>query len=147
MADAQDLEHACCVISDANGGVASYQQLVFTLLWVLEQRDKLADSVLELTRTENAMSALSITNALDFPSASVCFEVSSRDQKYRECKKLVEDLAASGGANGLVLPKAGVMCTNCKCFEISFEFSQTRSADEGMTVFCYCTKCEKRWTM
>ena len=143
LADAQDLEHACHIISGFND--ASYQQLIYTLLWVLEQNNELTSLVLSLTKTENAMSALSKTSVFGCPSASFYDQVSARDLKHRECKKLVEDLAVSGGS--LDLPKAGVKCSHCKCFDISFEFSQTRSADEGMTVFCYCTKCEKRWTM
>lgn len=37
----------------------------------------------------------------------------------------------------------------CKCgsTDVAFEFKQTRSADEPMTMFCACRVCNKRWKM
>lgn len=42
---------------------------------------------------------------------------------------------------------SGVRCSKCKSTEIRFEIAQTRSADEGSTVFCLCMQCQKRWRM
>jgi len=36
-------------------------------------------------------------------------------------------------------------CPRCKSRNIQSYQRQTRSADEGMTVFCQCLACEKRW--
>ena len=40
-----------------------------------------------------------------------------------------------------------VRCRRCGSEEVSWDEKQTRSADEGATVFCVCTHCNNRWTM
>ena len=40
-----------------------------------------------------------------------------------------------------------VRCRRCGCEEVSWDEKQTRSADEGATVFCVCTRCKNRWIM
>lgn len=40
-----------------------------------------------------------------------------------------------------------IKCGNCKNNTVKTSQVQTRSADEPMTVFCYCTTCGKRWKM
>ena len=40
-----------------------------------------------------------------------------------------------------------VRCRRCGCEEVSWDEKQTRSADEGATVFCVCTRCNNRWVM
>lgn len=40
-----------------------------------------------------------------------------------------------------------VRCRRCGSHEVSWEEKQTRSADEGATVFCVCTTCKMRWVM
>ena len=36
-------------------------------------------------------------------------------------------------------------CPRCQSYEVDTEQKQTRSADEPMTIFCHCTKCDKRF--
>jgi len=36
-------------------------------------------------------------------------------------------------------------CMKCKSMKTTYTQVQTRSADEPMTTFVYCTNCEKRW--
>jgi len=43
--------------------------------------------------------------------------------------------------------EAIVRCRRCGSEEVSWEEKQTRSADEGGTVFCVCTTCKNRWVM
>ena len=43
--------------------------------------------------------------------------------------------------------QAIVRCRRCGSQEVSWEEKQTRSADEGATVFCVCTTCKNRWVM
>ena len=38
-------------------------------------------------------------------------------------------------------------CSKCKGTQISTELKQTRSADEGMSVFALCLQCKARWKM
>lgn len=43
--------------------------------------------------------------------------------------------------------QAIVRCRRCGSEDVSWEEKQTRSADEGATVFCVCTSCKNRWVM
>lgn len=37
-------------------------------------------------------------------------------------------------------------CSTCKTDEFTtFQMRQTRSGDEGMSAFVYCSKCKKTW--
>lgn len=38
-------------------------------------------------------------------------------------------------------------CNRCHSHDVQVEQKQTRSADEGMTIFCECRKCGLRWKM
>ena len=40
-----------------------------------------------------------------------------------------------------------LMCNRCHSHDVQVEQKQTRSADEGMTIFCECRKCGLRWKM
>ena len=63
-------------------------------------------------------------------------------QKERERKQtaLLQEEVSSGSSQFLT-------CGKCKNTSISIEQKQTRGADEGMTVFCHCTKCGHKWRM
>lgn len=43
--------------------------------------------------------------------------------------------------------QAIVRCRRCGSEEIVWEEKQTRSADEGATIFAACVKCKNRWVM
>ena len=43
--------------------------------------------------------------------------------------------------------QAIVRCRRCGSEEVSWDEKQTRSADEGASVFCVCTNCKNRWVM
>lgn len=43
--------------------------------------------------------------------------------------------------------KSSLKCRRCNSVDVSWEQKQTRSADEGMTVYCVCAKCGNKWTM
>lgn len=38
-----------------------------------------------------------------------------------------------------------VKCRRCGSEEVTWEEKQTRSADEGATIFCSCSTCKNRW--
>lgn len=40
-----------------------------------------------------------------------------------------------------------VKCRRCGSTEVRWEEKQTRSADEGATVFCTCINCQHRWVL
>uniref|UniRef100_A0A6C0C283 TFIIS-type domain-containing protein n=1 Tax=viral metagenome TaxID=1070528 RepID=A0A6C0C283_9ZZZZ len=59
-----------------------------------------------------------------------------------------ENLLRNLGRHELThVPNAGTRCAKCNSSDIAFDFLQTRSADEGTTVYCTCTSCGKRWKM
>lgn len=43
--------------------------------------------------------------------------------------------------------KAIITCRTCGSTEVRWQEKQTRSADEGATVFCTCNSCKSRWVM
>ena len=43
--------------------------------------------------------------------------------------------------------EAIVRCRRCGNEDVTWEEKQTRSADEGATVFCACSVCKNRWVM
>ena len=40
-----------------------------------------------------------------------------------------------------------IKCRACGSTEVRWEEKQTRSADEGASVFCTCNSCKNRWVM
>lgn len=137
--NAFDLEHACYCLAALNG--TPYSRFVLRALYALEQKSTLAALVSE----RGAMYALALPDQDIFDSCAPREQVARTKQKRAECARVLSDLLAEGV--GSDLPEKGVRCARCHSTDISFEFSQTRSADEGTTVFCYCTKCSKRWKM
>lgn len=43
--------------------------------------------------------------------------------------------------------QAIVRCRRCGSSEVAWDEKQTRSADEGATVFCLCRTCKNRWVL
>lgn len=43
--------------------------------------------------------------------------------------------------------RAIVKCRRCGSEEVTWEEKQTRSADEGCSLFCQCKSCFKRWVL
>jgi DNA-directed RNA polymerase subunit M/transcription elongation factor TFIIS len=44
-----------------------------------------------------------------------------------------------------MMGSSSLKCERCGSSEIKWHTFQTRSADEPVTVFCQCTKCNSRW--
>lgn len=40
-----------------------------------------------------------------------------------------------------------IRCRRCGSEEVTWEEKQTRSADEGATIYCACSTCRNRWVM
>ena len=68
----------------------------------------------------------------------------TEDERRRVFEKMLqekyESISSSGGASSL-------RCRRCSSTDILVEQKQTRSADEGMSVYCVCSTCDNRWTM
>ena len=69
----------------------------------------------------------------------------SRDNDVTETRRIVtEELeTAARGANA----GGALRCMACGADNIVVQQKQTRSADEGMTVFCGCQECGRQWRM
>jgi hypothetical protein len=70
-----------------------------------------------------------------------------RDATRVRQRELVQRILAEPEEGGPAGAQGGVRCSKCGSTDIQFEIGQTRSADEGSTVFCLCSQCHKRWRM
>ena len=59
------------------------------------------------------------------------------DQMLQEKCELINDQSLKGM----------LKCRRCGSNDVSWDQKQTRGADEAMTVFATCSKCNNRWTM
>lgn len=69
----------------------------------------------------------------------------SHDEKLEQQRKLLHEEAKF--QEGEQVNFGSLICNRCHSRSISVQQQQIRSADEGMTVFCTCTKCNMRWKM
>ena len=69
----------------------------------------------------------------------------SHDEKLEQQRKLLHEEAKF--QEGEQVNSGSLICNRCHSRSISVQQQQIRSADEGMTVFCTCTKCNMRWKM
>ena len=72
-------------------------------------------------------------------------EIVAKEEHRRKSAALLKALTQGEAAEAF--PDSGVRCKKCGSNDITHEFLQTRSADEGTTIFCTCTACKKRWKM
>lgn len=66
-------------------------------------------------------------------------------ESERQMAKVLE--RGERGIDGLRSAAGLLRCSRCDSDDVHVELKQTRSADEGMTVFARCNKCQKRWRM
>ena len=65
-----------------------------------------------------------------------------RDAQKREEEEADED---EEGPDSAAPDGAFIKCKQCGSLKVTWTQAQTRSADEAMTVFYQCSKCQKRW--
>jgi len=135
--DALDLEHACYCATRASE--VSYRRLLYYALYALE-----TGCMREAVHEHGGLAALALPETTIFGLSAARHAEQSAEHEQKECRALLADLAAESRTD---LPEAGVKCSRCGSNEVSFEFCQTRSADEGTTVYCCCLGCSKRWKM
>lgn len=71
-------------------------------------------------------------------------------RRIRETYKYYKSILAEGEAGVKSLNNGAevLRCSHCKTGSyVAIELKQTRSADEGMSVFARCEKCKRRWRM
>jgi len=137
---AHALEHAC--FSRALATKTSYERSALRCLYLLEKGVLSPEIVLRDGALKAACAPLDVFMSQQQPKH---LEIAKRNQKKRDGEALLKDLIQ--GDDTEALPDTGLRCKKCGSNDISHEFLQTRSADEGTTIFCTCTKCKKRWKM
>jgi DNA-directed RNA polymerase subunit M/transcription elongation factor TFIIS len=136
---AADLEHGCFCASALNG--APYSRFVYRALYALEQQSALASVI----RESGALAALALSDTSLYEHCSTREQAAATKARHADCTQMLANLSADDPSADL--PEKGIKCARCGSTNIIPAFSQTRSADEGTTVFCYCTACSKRWKM
>lgn len=99
-----------------------------------------------LTSTYDPTDLLRLNDDMLAENSYIESEKCSALTKYERYKTLTrEDFLSNEGLSG----SQCIVCRFCGQQSIEFTTKQTRSADEGSTVFVMCTnpKCKKRWKM
>ena len=65
-------------------------------------------------------------------------------QQYERSLKLLYDKVEEGSVASMK-QDAAITCKKCGSSEITMAMAQTRSADEGATVFFTCMRCNQKW--
>lgn len=137
MSDAVELEHAVFVLSQ--GCMTAYAFGVLRALGLVER-----SRLLQLHEHACFLALLRLPASELFETLS-CRQSTEKGERLRcEGEALLRDMSREDLGN---MPDAGIRCAKCSSSEIAFDFLQTRSADEGTTVYCTCTDCGKRWKM
>lgn len=68
---------------------------------------------------------------------------SLRDDIVARRRRDIERMAAITASSS----SGSITCRGCGAASVIIQQKQTRSADEGMTVFCACEHCGKQWRM
>jgi DNA-directed RNA polymerase subunit M/transcription elongation factor TFIIS len=139
--EALDAEQACFLSAACNsGGGNGYSRAVYRILYALDRGRSFPD----LLRRHGGLSALAASESPHFfPCQRSCTLDGRTTEETEEAKTLLDTLSA----NDISLGDGGVRCAKCKSTEISFQWLQTRSADEGTSCFASCDKCGKRWKL
>lgn len=70
---------------------------------------------------------------------------SEHNQRLQQQRQMLYEEAKF--EEGEQVNSGSLICNRCHSRSISVQQQQIRSADEGMTVFCTCNKCNLRWRM
>jgi transcription elongation factor S-II len=126
----------------------AYNDKVRSLLFNLKKNNNLRNDVLLQHTSSTALVQMSSEQLADDQTVAARIQES---QKLQESKRLDWEQANEGkinemcGITGELLKASLFTCNRCKSTKTTSTQKQTRSADEPMTVFVYCTNCGKRW--
>lgn len=99
----------------------------------------------DLARTDNVFMLPLLSDEALAEGTEVEAWWKSHDLKLEQQRKLLYEEAKF--QEGEQVNFGSLICNRCHSRSISVQQQQIRSADEGMTVFCTCTKCNMRWKM
>lgn len=131
------LEHACYCLATAQPTAASYERLALRAMQLLQRTSR--EKLEELGPLRFVGLPLEVLVGA-IPART---EILQHEADVRRSAALLRELRSGEMAD---LGDSGLRCKRCNSNEISYEFLQTRSADEGTTIFCTC-KCGRRWKM
>jgi len=136
---AHALEHACQ--THAMVSQTAYERVALRCIYLLEH------GLLDEARVKalGALTVVSVPLEVLVPHLPAKEAIFAKEEERKKSAALLKDLTQGEAAE--VSPDAGLRCKKCGSNDITHEFLQTRSADEGTTIFCTCTKCKKRWKM
>ena len=138
--EAHELEHAFQTCSLSAG--VSYERTALRCLHLLEHEPGARERLRQLG--PHGFAAAPLECIVD--QVPVKDAVATAEEERRGSEALLR-LLTQGEATAAPLPDTGLRCTKCGSNEVLQQLLQTRSADEGSTIFCTCTKCKKRWKM
>ena len=112
----------------------------------------LSDYIENLARDPSLRNRLSAAELGEVPIEELMrhtpnYETHKRMERTRSYYK---DVLAKGeqGVKDMNNQMGVITCSRCKSgSHVAIELKQTRSADEGMSVFVRCEKCKSRWRM
>lgn len=138
-ADAVDLEHTLWCLSQNSG--RSYKREVFTALHNLD-----TGGLGALVAEFGGMSAMAAPDALISGGPNICeLRVVAAEAKREETVEKLREIVQNDCAD--TSSGTGLRCRACQSTNLSYNLLQTRSADEGTTIFVTCFRCGKRWKM
>jgi DNA-directed RNA polymerase subunit M/transcription elongation factor TFIIS len=138
FADALDLENACFDIAYVNN--SPYTRPFNRAMYALHRSPDFA----EVVNLHGALRAMSYKDSALFKTDSQLAVAVEKEHEVQMYKALLADLSRNDIQLGM---EGGVKCAKCHSSDISFSFLQTRSSDEGTTVFSICDRCGKRWKL
>lgn len=137
------LEHELYVISTSRtvvpGKTKRYRATVVQMVRNLERN---GDHLLA-TYTASDLAHLDV-DSLGHGTESVRLRRMHADSEQRMAEVLQR---GERGIDNLRSAEGLLHCTRCGSDDVHVELKQTRSADEGMTVFAKCNQCSKSWRM
>lgn len=120
---------------------ADYSAKVLQLAWNLKMNGKL---LLSLHAPEVLVF---LDDQLLAQGTAVAEWWAGHEQRQQRQQLLLHEEAKFEEAEQLQSSHAALTCHRCHSRSIAVQQQQTRSADEGMTVYCTCKQCGLRWKM
>ena len=130
--NARDIE---CAAHCTSSSIAEYVDKMHQVIWNIKQNPKLEKLGANLVlMTDEEMAKGSIIEDIEYQNRQRRLRF---DQIVQEKYDMVNKETY----------RATLICRRCGSSDVTCEQKQTRGADEAMTVFCTCGKCNQRWTM
>lgn len=120
-----------------------YQDECRRLYSNLKMNPSLLDSDPSMEKETQLSSLVGSTDSF-LAKGTIVERISMQDEERRSnFQKMLEDKFQSVKRDA----SGGLKCRRCGSDDVSWDQKQTRSADEGSTVFCECSVCHARWKM